>query len=98
MTEVLGYKKYTTHGTDWGSAVAYKLYDNFNSTVGAAHLTFLPFYPLGTVELAAHNITLSPLEEFEEERSVEWQQTGDGYFVEQTTKVCFQHSFLFHPH
>jgi pimeloyl-ACP methyl ester carboxylesterase len=94
ITEVLGYDKYATHGTDWGCVIAYKLYNNFNSTVRAAHLTFLPFYPLGLEALAACNISLSPLEQFEADRSVDWQQTGDGYFVEQTTKVSLPTSLI----
>jgi len=88
MTSVLGYKTYATHGTDWGAAVAYSLYDNFNSTVRAGHFAFIPFFPLMPDQLAAENISLNTeLERFEEERFVEWSTTGNGYFIEQTTKV-----------
>ena len=39
-------------------------------------------------QLAAENISLNTeLERFEEERFVEWSTTGNGYFIEQTTKV-----------
>ncbi|KAK0648103.1 Alpha/Beta hydrolase protein [Cercophora newfieldiana] len=86
MTEVLGYKTFATHGTDWGSAISYSLYDNFNSSVRAAHFAFIPFFPLGPDQLAAENITLSPLEQFEANRVVEWGTTGNGYFVLQSTK------------
>ena len=87
MTEVLGYQTYAVHGTDWGSAVAYGLYGQFNTTVRAAHLNFLPFYPLNSKQLAALNITLSVGELDEEKRSLDWQGAGNGYFIEQATKV-----------
>lgn len=88
MTSVLGYKTYATHGTDWGSEIAYRLYGDFNSTVRASHFVFLPFFPLTPDRLAAENISLhTDLEKFEAERFVEWTRTGNGYFVEQTTKV-----------
>ncbi|KAL4887549.1 alpha/beta-hydrolase [Aspergillus karnatakaensis] len=87
VTEVLGYSTYATFGTDWGAGVAYSLYDQFNTTVRAAHLAFLPFFPLTTEQLAAENITLSSeLEEFEQANTEEWTNSGTGYFVEQTTK------------
>jgi pimeloyl-ACP methyl ester carboxylesterase len=87
MTKVLGYDKYAAHGTDWGSGVAYSLYDNFNTSVRATHLTFAPFFPETPEQLAAQNITLSPLEQIEEAESMNWNAVGNGYFVEQTTKV-----------
>ncbi|KAK3368428.1 Alpha/Beta hydrolase protein [Podospora didyma] len=87
MTSVLGYKTYATHGTDWGSDIAYSLYGSFNSTVRASHFAFIPFFPLTPDQLAAENISLdTDLEKFEEGRFVEWSLTGNGYFVEQTTK------------
>ena len=87
MTEVLGYQTYAVHGTDWGCAVAYGLYGQFNTTVRAAHLNFLPFFPLNSEQLAALNITLSAEEEYEERRLLDWQGAGYGYFIEQATKV-----------
>ena len=87
MTDVLGYSKYATHGTDWGSFVAYSLYDNFNASVRAAHFTFLPFSPKSPSELAALNISLSPLETFEAEEAVIFNSVGTGYTVEQSTEV-----------
>ncbi|KAK9427189.1 Alpha/Beta hydrolase protein [Lipomyces doorenjongii] len=86
MTEVLGYQTYAVHGTDWGCAVAYELYGQFNTTVRAAHLNFLPFFPPNLEQLAALNITLSGAEVDEEKRSLDWQGAGSGYFAEQTTK------------
>jgi pimeloyl-ACP methyl ester carboxylesterase len=88
MTDVLGYSTYASHGTDWGCAVAYSLYDNFNSSVKAAHFSFLPRFPLKPDALAAQNITLSPLEELEEQNYLNWDSTGNGYFAEQSTKAC----------
>jgi len=90
MTSVLGYKTYATHGTDWGSEVAYSLYSGFNSSVRAGHFAFIPFFPLTPEQLAAEGVTLdTELERFEEGRFVEWSATGNGYFVEQGTKVFY---------
>ncbi|PNP59964.1 hypothetical protein FNYG_14701 [Fusarium nygamai] len=86
MTKVLGYPKYAAYGTDWGCNVAYSLYANFNTSVRLAHFSFLPFFPLNSTQLAAENIKLSPLEEFEAKRYDNWATTGNGYFVEQLTK------------
>jgi len=86
MTDVLGYKTFATHGTDWGSAISYPLYDQFNTSVRAAHFAFIPFFPLTPAQLAAENITLSPLETFEANHGAEWGVSGNGYFIEQSTK------------
>ncbi|KAL4903751.1 hypothetical protein BDW74DRAFT_155375 [Aspergillus multicolor] len=87
LLKVLGYDTYATFGTDWGAGVAYTLYDQFNSTVRAAHLAFLPFYPWNSEQLAEANITLdTELERFEQALAEEWTATGEGYFIEQTTK------------
>lgn len=87
MVDVLGYNTYAIHGTDWGSAISYNMYDQFNETIGAAHFAFLPFYPQTPDQLAAGNITLSKVELVEEQNAMNWANTGDGYFIEQTTKV-----------
>ncbi|USW48954.1 Putative epoxide hydrolase, alpha/Beta hydrolase [Septoria linicola] len=63
MTEVLGYKKFAVHGTDFGAPIAYTL-----------------------AELAAANISLSPLEEFEVARYEEWNTVGIAYYLQQATK------------
>ncbi|GAQ09889.1 putative epoxide hydrolase [Aspergillus lentulus] len=86
MVDVLGYETYAIHGTDWGSAVSYNMYDTFNATIGAAHFVFLPFYPQTPGELTAGNITLSKAEQAEEQNAMNWANTGDGYFIEQSTK------------
>ncbi|EXL55716.1 hypothetical protein FOCG_06266 [Fusarium oxysporum f. sp. radicis-lycopersici 26381] len=86
MTKVLGYPKFAAYGTDWGSGVTYSLYANFNTSVRLAHLSFLPFTPLDRTQLAAEDIKLSPLEEFEAKLSEEWATTGNAYFMEQLTK------------
>jgi hypothetical protein len=87
MVDVLGYETYAIHGTDWGSAVSYTMYDKFNATLGAAHSVFLPFYPPTPRELTAGNITLSEAEQVEEQNAMNSANTGDGYFIEQSTKV-----------
>ncbi|RAL11837.1 epoxide hydrolase family protein [Aspergillus homomorphus CBS 101889] len=86
VTKVLGYSTYAIFGTDWGAGVGYTLYDQYNTTVRAGHLAFLPFFPLTLDALAAQNIILSPLEAFEEANTMEWNNSGEGYFTEQTTK------------
>lgn len=86
MADILGYPAYAIHGTDWGSAVAWSLYDRFSSHVRAAHFAFLPFAPLDAAGLAALNISLDALEKFELARNAEWQTKGNGYFIEQTTE------------
>ncbi|KAJ7761013.1 Alpha/Beta hydrolase protein [Mycena metata] len=86
MTEVLGYPTYVVHGTDWGSCVAYSLYSSFNTTVRAAHFVFLPFLPPSAQEIAANNITLSDIQKIAVQQTTEWSTTGNGYFLEQTTK------------
>ncbi|KAJ7933783.1 Alpha/Beta hydrolase protein [Mycena leptocephala] len=86
MTDVLGYSTYAVHGTDWGSAVAYTLYGSFNTTVRAAHFVFLPFFPPSAQEIAENNITLSDIQNVTEQRNIEWNTDGTGYFVEQSTK------------
>ncbi|KAI1074501.1 Alpha/Beta hydrolase protein [Whalleya microplaca] len=87
MTSVLNYSKYAAHGTDWGSSVAWGLYDNFNASARALHLNFIPFLPLSPDELAARNITLENAdEEYSEQLWVEWNNTGTAYFQEHTTK------------
>lgn len=87
MNQVLGYKTYAVHGTDWGSGVAYELYKTYNSTVRAAHLNFIPFYPLNFEQLEAANITLRPEEVAPEQLAIDWTSSGNGYFIEQTTRV-----------
>ncbi|KAK4496001.1 hypothetical protein PRZ48_013269 [Zasmidium cellare] len=79
MTKILGYKTFAVHGTDWGAAPTYTLYANYTETVRAAHLVFLPVLPPTT-----SNVTLTPLEQFEQQRANEWATTGNGYFVEQS--------------
>ncbi|KAJ7020006.1 Alpha/Beta hydrolase protein [Mycena alexandri] len=86
MTEVLGYPTYVVHGTDWGSAVAYSLYSSFNTTVRAAHFVFLPFLPPSAEDIAANNITLSDIQKIALQQTTDWTTTGNGYFLEQTTK------------
>ncbi|KAJ7347073.1 Alpha/Beta hydrolase protein [Mycena albidolilacea] len=86
MTDVLGYSVYALHGTDWGGAVGYSMYSSFNTTVRAAHFSFLPFFPPSAEELAENNITLSEIQKVTQEFYIEWRTTGMGYFIEQTTK------------
>ncbi|CAI7626570.1 unnamed protein product [Penicillium viridicatum] len=86
MVDVLGYETYAVHGTDWGSVISYNMYDQFNETVRAAHFPFIPFLPMTPEQLAAGNITLSKAEQVAEQNAMNWASTGNGYFIEQTTK------------
>ncbi|KAK7064781.1 putative epoxide hydrolase [Favolaschia claudopus] len=86
MTDVLGYSKYAIHGTDWGSNVAYHLYESFTSNVRAAHFTFLPFIPPLPQHIADNNIPLSEHQQVTLQRTVGWLSTDQGYFQAQTFK------------
>ncbi|KAI8946654.1 alpha/beta-hydrolase [Xylaria longipes] len=86
MTQALGYQRYAVHGSDWGSDVGYSMYDQFNTTVRATHLNFLPFAPPKAADIAARNIALSPGEVVAENRGADWGSAGNGYFIEQSTK------------
>ncbi|KAF9881760.1 hypothetical protein CkaCkLH20_00906 [Colletotrichum karsti] len=86
MTEVLGYKTFAAHGTSHGAPLTFTLYDVFNTTTRAAHFVFIPFLPTPAEQISAMNITLSPLEQFELDRSTSWGTTGNAYFLEHTTK------------
>lgn len=89
MTQVLGYTSYAVHGTDWGSGVAFDMYDQFNTTVKAAHLNFLPFFSLTPEQLAAQGISLAADEVEQEQRAMDFENSGIGYYIESTTTVCY---------
>ncbi|KAF7924431.1 uncharacterized protein EAE98_007482 [Botrytis deweyae] len=84
MTDVLGYETYAAHGSDFGSNVAYNLYNNFNKSVRAVHLTGIPFLPLSPVDFPKYNITLDADEEFQENLVLGF---NTGYVIEQSTKT-----------
>ncbi|PVH93144.1 alpha/beta-hydrolase [Periconia macrospinosa] len=87
MTEILGYERFATHGTDYGSGPAYTLYANYSQSTRAAHFTFVPFLPLLPEQLAESNITLNgSLEKAEQSNALVWRTTGSAYFSEQATK------------
>ncbi|KAL6898577.1 Alpha/Beta hydrolase protein [Trichoderma evansii] len=69
MTQVLGYKSYAVHGTDWGSVVGFEMYDQFTTT------------------LTAQGITLTAAEATQEQRSMGFENSGIGYYMEQATTV-----------
>ncbi|KAJ7092524.1 Alpha/Beta hydrolase protein [Mycena crocata] len=77
MTEVLGYSKYAMHGTDWGANIGYHMYSEFNTTVRAAQFSFIPFFPPTDAELAANNITLSPVNAIAHQNWLAWGTTGN---------------------
>jgi pimeloyl-ACP methyl ester carboxylesterase len=87
MTEILGYETYALYGTDWGCAVAYGMYENHNTTVRAAHMSFIPFSPPDLDGLAVLNISLSPEEMFQEQRYLDFRSGDNGYFLDHSTKV-----------
>ncbi|KAF7876983.1 uncharacterized protein EAF02_008203 [Botrytis sinoallii] len=84
MTDVLGYETYAAHGSDFGSNVAHNLYNNFNKSVRAVHLTGIPFLPLSPVEFPKYNITLDADEEFQENLVLGF---NTGYVIEHSTKT-----------
>jgi pimeloyl-ACP methyl ester carboxylesterase len=87
MTQVLGYKGYAVHGTDWGSVVGFDMYNQFNTTVKAAHFNFLPFFSLTPEQLAAQGITLTAAEATQEQRAMDFENSGIGYYMDQATTV-----------
>ncbi|KAL8768507.1 MAG: hypothetical protein Q9209_005298 [Squamulea sp. 1 TL-2023] len=87
MTDVLGYKTFGTHGTSVGGFLTFTLYDSFNTTTRAAHFPVVPFYCTTSEEIAARDITLSPLEQFEHKRAMEWTSNGTGYVSMHIYKV-----------
>ncbi|KAL8881090.1 MAG: hypothetical protein Q9198_001634 [Flavoplaca austrocitrina] len=87
MTEVLGYKTFSVHGTSIGGFLTYTLYDQFNTTVRAIHCPVVPFYCTTSEEIAAREITLSPLEQFEHERAMDWTYNGTSYVFMHIYKV-----------
>ncbi|KAF2219983.1 Alpha/Beta hydrolase protein [Elsinoe ampelina] len=86
MTQVLQYPRYAVHGTDFGSAPTYSMYDAFPTSVGAAHFVFLPFNPLTPTDLAAQNLSIAPLEPADLANSIEWAVNGSAYYALQGTK------------
>ncbi|KAJ7579822.1 Alpha/Beta hydrolase protein [Mycena floridula] len=86
MVDVLGYKTYAVHGTDWGSTIAYSLYSRFTTSVRAGHFTFIPFSPPSAQQISDAGITLSEFGQFAEQRFVEWSTNGQAYFLESSTK------------
>ncbi|KAJ6585638.1 Alpha/Beta hydrolase protein [Mycena capillaripes] len=86
MVEVLGYSTYALHGTDWGSGVGYAQYGSYNATVRAAHFVFIPFFPPLAQDIAENNITLSDAEKVTLQRTIDWNATGNNYFLEQAAK------------
>lgn len=87
MTEVLGYKTYAVHGTDFGCVLAWNLYDAYNNTARALHLSFLPFAPHNSKQLEDQGISVKgSLESFELQRSEAWHPAENGFYFEQITK------------
>ncbi|KAM0417085.1 hypothetical protein ACHAPT_012923 [Fusarium lateritium] len=86
MTDVLGYPTFAVNGTDWGSGIAYELYEHYPATTRAAHFSMIAFMPLVEDQLAARGIKLTPEEQFQAQRFAEWGTTNTGYFVTQSTK------------
>ncbi|KAJ7646775.1 Alpha/Beta hydrolase protein, partial [Roridomyces roridus] len=82
MTEVLGYKTYTLHGTP-GLVIGYDLYANYNTTLRAAHFVFLPFVPPTMQEMTDAGVKLPSDELVTENLYLTWSTMGNAYFVEQ---------------
>ena len=87
MTEVLGYRTFAVNGTDWGSGIAYALYEQYPTATRSVHFSMIPFMPLLKDQLTARDITLTPEEQFQERRFAGWNMTGNAYFMVQVTKV-----------
>lgn len=90
MSEVLGYKTYAVHGTDWGAFVAWPMYNQHPESAKALHLALLPENSFLPDQLAELNITLSGDAAFSEQLWVDTSSGGSGYAVLQGHKVSRQ--------
>jgi hypothetical protein len=70
-----------------GSEVAYILYANYESTVRATQLSFLPFFPPTLEQAQAMNISLSAFDIATLELNDQYISRGMGYLDEQSFKV-----------
>ncbi|KUL83696.1 hypothetical protein ZTR_07477 [Talaromyces verruculosus] len=86
MTDVLGYRTYAVSGTDWGSPISYAMYNSYETSVRAAHFSYLPFPILNGTQLAALNISLDQVDSINLQAAENWIESGQGYRVEQGTK------------
>ncbi|KAF7345580.1 Epoxide hydrolase domain protein [Mycena venus] len=69
-----------------GSGVGYAQYGTYNTTVRAAHFAFIPFFPPLAQDIAENNISLSDDEKVTLQRAIDWNATGNTYFLEQAAK------------
>lgn len=64
IIDVLGYPTFAVNGTDWGSGIAYALYEQHPVTTRGVHFSMIPFMPLLQDQLSARGIDLTPEEQF----------------------------------
>ncbi|KAJ4245815.1 hypothetical protein NW762_013939 [Fusarium torreyae] len=86
MTDALGYETFAVNGTDWGSGIAYALYEQYPDSTRAAHFSMIPFMPMTRSQFDAEQIKLTDNEQFQVERFEQWNSTGNAYFFAQATK------------
>lgn len=67
--------------------MGYAQYGTYNTTVRAAHFVFIPFFPPLAQDIAENNISLSDDEKVTLQRTIDWNATGNNYFLEQAAKV-----------
>jgi hypothetical protein len=67
--------------------VGYAQYGTYNTTVRAAHFVFIPFFPPLAQDIAENGISLSDDEKVTLQRTIDWNATGNNYFLEQAAKV-----------
>ncbi|KAL9122766.1 MAG: hypothetical protein Q9187_000683 [Circinaria calcarea] len=90
LMQTLGYKEYVTQGGDWGSSISRVIAELYPHACKASHLNLVP----GALPGLRHPILLlqyilgfySPFERHGLDRTKWFQQSGMGYFHEQTTK------------
>ena len=80
MTEVLGYKKYYVHGSDYGAFIGEKLALKYSSVKGL-HLSDIPFY-----HLYAPNENLTQAEKDHIQKINDWSMRDGAYGMIQGTK------------
>ncbi len=81
MTEILGYKKFVAHGSDWGSTVTEQLARSHPDSVLAIHLTDVPF---GHLFQKPDNPSSEEEKFFK--KNEEWIQKEGAYALIQSTK------------
>ncbi|KAF8598948.1 alpha/beta-hydrolase [Ceratobasidium sp. AG-I] len=98
LTDVLGYKSYVAVGGDWGCVVTWGIHNNHANNARAVLYTgLLPSVPtldslLNDPQFSNQTAALSQEEKDRLSRNSVFQTTGNGYFIEQSTRASPSYS------